>query len=68
MRGDDRKQTAMFSYVTLEQRIPAEHPARGIRALVDRALERMDADLARLYSATGRPSIAPSACCGPSYG
>ena len=59
MRGDDEKQTAMYSYVTLAQRIPADHPARQIRALVDRALERMDADLEQLYSATGRPSIAP---------
>ena len=59
MRGDDEKQTAMYSYVTLAQRIPADHPARQIRALVDRALERMDAELERLYSTTGRPSIAP---------
>ena len=49
----------MFSYVTLEQRIAADHPARQIRFLVDRALERMDADLGKLYSSTGRPSIAP---------
>jgi transposase len=59
MRGEDQKQTAMYSYVTLSQRIPAEHPARAIRALVDRALERMDEELERLYSSTGRPSIAP---------
>ena len=59
MRGDDRKQTAMYSYVTLAQRIPMEHPARQIRALIDRALERMDAELEKLYSDTGRPSIAP---------
>ncbi len=49
----------MFSYVTLQQRIPVDHPARQIRALVDRALERMDAELEKLYSTTGRPSIAP---------
>jgi transposase len=59
MRGDDQKQTAMFSYLTLAQRIPADHPARQIRMLVDRALERMDAELEKLYSETGRPSIAP---------
>ena len=59
MRGDDQHQSAMFSYVTLEQRIPADHPVRQIRAMVDRALERMDAELAQLYSHTGRPSIAP---------
>jgi transposase len=59
MRGDDRQQAAMFSYLTLAQRIPADHPARQIRVLVDRALERVDAELERLYSDTGRPSIAP---------
>lgn len=59
MRGDDQKQTAMYSYVTLAQRIPADHPARQIRAMVDRALARMDGELEQLYSTTGRPSIAP---------
>jgi transposase len=59
MRGDDLKQSAMFSYLTLAQRIPADHPARQIRVLVDRALARMDGDFAKLYSDTGRPSIAP---------
>ena len=49
----------MFSYVTMAQRIRADHPARQIRGLVDRALERMDAELEKLYSQTGRPSIAP---------
>jgi transposase len=64
MRGDDQKQAAMFSYLTLAQRIPAapasgSPPAGQIRVLVDRALERMDAQLEQLYSTTGRPSIAP---------
>jgi transposase len=49
----------MYSYVTLAQRIPADHPARAIRAMVDRALERIDAQLEQLYFTTGRPSIAP---------
>ena len=59
MRGDDQKQSAMFSYITLAQRIPFDHPARQIRVLVDRALERLDAEFEKLYSETGRPSIAP---------
>jgi transposase len=59
MRGEDEKQTAMYSYVTLSQRIPADHPARAIRAMVDRALKRMDTEFGELYSRTGRPSIAP---------
>jgi transposase len=49
----------MFSYVTLEQRVPAAHPVRRIRVLVDRALERMDEELEKLYAKKGRPSIAP---------
>ena len=59
MRGEDEKQSAMFSYVTLEQRIPNDHPLRIIRGMTDRALERMDSKFDELYSATGRPSIAP---------
>lgn len=59
MRGDDQKQAAMFSYVTMERRIAADHPVRAIRGLVDRALARMDDDFERMYSHTGRPSIAP---------
>ena len=47
-----------FSYLTLAQRIPADHPERQIRALVDLALARMDAEFNKLYSDTGRPSIA----------
>ena len=49
----------MFSYVTMEQRIPAEHPLRRIRSMVDAALSGMDADFERMYSERGRPSIAP---------
>ena len=59
MRGNDQQQTAMFSYLTLSQRIPMDHPVRQIRTLVDRALGRMDSELEKLYSVTGRPSIAP---------
>lgn len=59
MRGDDEQQSGMFSYVTMEQRIASDHPARQIRSLVDRALQRMDGELSKLYSSTGRPSIAP---------
>ena len=37
MRGQDTQQAAMFSYVSLEERIPADHPLRAIRAMTDRA-------------------------------
>ena len=59
MRGEDEKQSAMFSYVTLERRVPPDHPLRAIRGMADRALERMDGDRDKLYAATGRSSIAP---------
>jgi transposase len=59
MRGDDKQQAAMFSYVTMEQRIPVDHPIRRIRAMADRALARLDGVLDEVYSKTGRPSIAP---------
>src|ERR1019366_19412 len=59
MRGEDEKQSAMFSYVTLERRVPQDHPLRAIRGMVDRALERMDADLDKLYAGMGRRSVAP---------
>lgn len=49
----------MFSYVTLEARIPADHPLRAIRLLCDRALERLEAVLSAMYAERGRPSIAP---------
>jgi transposase len=59
MRGEAKDQRAMFSYVTMEQRIPAEHPIRAIRAMVDEALRRMDAVFSAMYAQRGRPSIAP---------
>ncbi|MGB7963316.1 MAG: IS5 family transposase [Propionicimonas sp.] len=59
MRGDDRRQKAMFSYITPEQRVPADHPLRPIRQMVDRALAEMSPEFDKLYSGVGRPSIAP---------
>jgi transposase len=49
----------MFSYLTLEQRIPADHPLRAIRALADRALKQIDGVLDKLYSPIGRESVPP---------
>jgi len=58
MRGDERVQDSMFSYLTLEQRVPADHPLREIRALTDGVLQSLDAEFDKLYAATGRSSIA----------
>jgi transposase len=60
MRGDDQQlQSGMFSYVALEDRIPADHPLRGVRKLVDAVLAEMSNDFEGLYSKVGRPSIPP---------
>jgi transposase len=59
MRGNDGKQGELFSYVTLEARIPKDHPLRPIRVMVDQALEGLHGDFEEMYSRTGRPSIPP---------
>ena len=60
MRGDDRdQQAAMWSYVPMEQRIPADHPLRAVRAMVDAVLHELSPQFSTLYSRVGRPSIAP---------
>jgi transposase len=59
MRGSDERNEALFSYVNLEERIPARHPLRLIREMVNAALARLDGSFAELYAAEGRPSIAP---------
>ncbi len=59
MRGPDIQQHALFSYKTLEERVPADHPLRLVLVLVNGILNSMDAEFDRLYSAIGRPSIPP---------
>jgi transposase len=59
MRGDERFQDGMFSYVTLEQRVPAEHPLRAVRKITDDVLLSLSAEFDALYAGSGRPSVAP---------
>ncbi len=59
MRGSDEQNGSLFSYVNLEDRVPARHPLRKIKAVVDPALASLDADFSALYASEGRPSIAP---------
>jgi transposase len=59
MRGEDQQQASMFSYIPAEQRVPEEHPLRAIRKTSDAVLKRLSPEFERLYSRTGRPSIAP---------
>jgi transposase len=59
MRGDDNLQDGIFSYISPEKRVPADHPLRPIRKLVDEILKEMSPRFSKLYSNVGRPSIAP---------
>lgn len=59
MRGADITQEELFSYRTLEERIPQDHPLRPLRAVVNILLKTMDAELDALYARTGRESIPP---------
>jgi transposase len=59
MRGEDRRSGGLFSYVDLEARVPADHPLRPIRAIVDDALSALSGEFEALYSHLGRPSIPP---------
>ena len=59
MRGTDETSGSLFSYVDLEERIPARHPLRKIRQVVNEALASLDAEFEALYTDFGRPSIAP---------
>ncbi len=59
MRGDDTRQEGLFSYLSPEKRVPADHPLRAIRRMVDEALGALGDLFESLYARTGRPSIAP---------
>ena len=59
MRGRDEQMAPMFSYVSCEAWVPAGHPLRVIRAIVDEALDVMSRDFEALYARVGRPSIPP---------
>jgi transposase len=59
MRGEDLQQEQLFSYGSLEQRVPSDHPLRPIRTIVDGILKRMDRRFDAIYDADGRKSIPP---------
>jgi transposase len=59
MRGTDEQPGSMFSYVSLEDRVPPDHPLRAIRHITDRALERLSPQFGAMYVNFGRPSIPP---------
>src|SRR3954469_12538158 len=59
MRGTDERSDFLFSYVSPESRVPADHPLRPIRQIVDAALGRLTGRFDALYTDVGRPSIPP---------
>ena len=59
MRGQQERSGSLFSYVSIEERIPASHPLRRIRKLADQALDRLNPTFCKLYAAEGRPSVPP---------
>lgn len=59
MRGADVQQLGMFSYVSVEERVPRDHPIRKLRVLVDTILHELDGEFAARYARDGRPSIPP---------
>jgi transposase len=59
MRGTDMDQGGLFSYVSMEERVPKTHPLRRVRALLDEALDSMSRDFDRVYAQDGRESVAP---------
>ena len=59
MRGFQDKQTGMWTFVSIEDRIPSDHPLRRIKKLADQRLVDLSRVFNRMYSEVGRPSIAP---------
>ena len=54
-----KPQLTMLTFVDLEERVPADHPLRAIKALADEALARLSPELDRMYADVGRTSIPP---------
>jgi transposase len=59
MRGTDREQATMFSYLSPERRVPVDHPLRALRPMVDGALDELSSLFDGMYAREGRPSIPP---------
>lgn len=59
MRGQDTQQSTMFSYLSPDERVPADHPLRRIRKMVDMVLQTLSPAFDAMYASFGRPSIAP---------
>ena len=59
MRGNGPEQSDLYSYISLEDRVPANHPLRPLKTIIDSVLKSMSRKFDKLYSKSGRPSIPP---------
>jgi hypothetical protein len=59
MRGNEVQQEAMFTYLSLEARVPQDHPLRPIWDMVNRPLAELSGEFQAKYSRKARPSIPP---------
>jgi transposase len=59
MRGQVDPQGSLFSYFSVEERIPADHPLRRVKAQADAVLGSTSTQFGAMYATVGRPSIAP---------
>jgi len=59
MRGAESGQQVLFSYVAIDARIPADHPLRAMKALLEPVLTELAPRFATMYADGGRPSIPP---------
>lgn len=59
MRGFSDSQPMMIAYISLEKRVPKDHPIRKIKAMADQELKALSRVFDKMYSQTGRPSIPP---------
>ncbi len=59
MRGQQERTAPLFSYISIEDRIPTTHPLRQVWRFADKALNLLNPTICRLYPEGGRPSIPP---------
>ncbi len=52
--------SSLFSYVSIEFRIAAQHPLLRIRPLAYQALDRLNPTFCQLYGSEGQPSLPPA--------
>jgi hypothetical protein len=65
MRGPDHKQSSLFSYTNIEDRIAVDHPLRRVKVMADMVLHSMSPTFDSLYAEGGARRLPPSACFVP---